>query len=124
MGVWIFRGETQIIISIESESFWITNNNRVYCLLLSLRQDLRRLSLSNNLIEKLAARDFLGLAKLKYLDLSDNPLADLPPDVFRDIPVWQTLIQLIEIEFIVYSVHGGAGGRCYNFMAYAFRIDN
>lgn len=67
-----------------------------------MRQDLRRLSLDNNLIEKLAARDFLGLAKLKYLDISDNPLTDLPPDVFRDIPVWQTLIQLIEIEFIIH----------------------
>lgn len=50
-------------------------------------QDLRRLSLANNLIEKLAHRVFYKVSKLKYLDLSGNPLADLPPDVFTDITV-------------------------------------
>lgn len=50
-------------------------------------QDLRRLSLANNLIEKLAHRVFYMVSKLKYLDLSENPLTELPPDVFKDITV-------------------------------------
>lgn len=50
-------------------------------------QDLRRLSLANNLIEKLAHRVFYKVSKLKYLDLSENPLTDLPYNVFTDITV-------------------------------------
>lgn len=50
-------------------------------------QDLRRLNLANNLIEKLAHRVFYKVSKLKYLDLSENPLTDLEPDVFTDITV-------------------------------------
>lgn len=63
-------------------------------------QDLRNLSLANNLIEKLAHRVFYKVSKLKYLDLSGNPLTDLPPDVFTDITVrigkmnWKCKIQL------------------------------
>lgn len=34
------------------------------------------------------------LSKLKFLDLSGNPLQNLPPDVFRDVPVNQ--IKFIE----------------------------
>lgn len=62
--------------------------NLIYTYIFVRLQDLRRLSLANNLIEKLAHRVFYKVSKLKYLDLSENPLTDLPPDhVFTDITV-------------------------------------
>lgn len=36
---------------------------------------------------ELVQRNFFMLTRLKYLDLSGNPLQDLQPDVFRDVPV-------------------------------------
>lgn len=50
-------------------------------------QDLRRLNLADNSIVELVQRNFFMLTRLKYLDLSGNPLQDLQPDVFRDVPV-------------------------------------
>lgn len=50
-------------------------------------QELRRLNLADNSIGELVQRIFFMLSKLKYLDLSGNPLQELPPDVFRDVPV-------------------------------------
>lgn len=76
-------------------------------------QDLRRLSLAENLIVELVPRVFYMLGKLKYLSLSGNPVSilifrsftshfaltsfssssssfqlnDLPPDVFKDVLV-------------------------------------
>lgn len=35
----------------------------------------------------LVVRIFFGLKKLKYLDLSGNPLVKLPAVVFQDVPV-------------------------------------
>lgn len=52
-----------------------------------LFQDLRRLNLADNLINELVPRVFFMLGRLKYLDISKNPLNDLPPDVFKDILV-------------------------------------
>jgi Leucine-rich repeat (LRR) protein len=43
--------------------------------------------LADNLMEELVPRLFQQLTRLKYLDLSGNPLDDLTPDVFRDIMV-------------------------------------
>lgn len=63
-----------------------TRSHRYWFILLFL-QELRRLNLADNLIEKLAHRVFYKVSKLKYLDLSENPLTDLTPDVFRDITV-------------------------------------
>ena len=45
------------------------------------------LSLADNSLEEMVPRLFQQLTKLKYLDLSGNPLEDLTPDVFRDIMV-------------------------------------
>lgn len=50
-------------------------------------QELKRLNLANNLIDKLVNRVFYMLLKLKYLDLSGNPLSNLPPEAFKDISV-------------------------------------
>jgi len=43
--------------------------------------------LADNSIVELVQRNFFMLSRLKYLDLSGNPLQDLQPDVFRDVPV-------------------------------------
>lgn len=51
------------------------------------KKDLRKLNLAYNSIEELVQRLFYMLGKLKYLDLSGNPLQDLPPEVFKDIQV-------------------------------------
>lgn len=40
-----------------------------------------------NSIVELVPKVFYLLGKLKHLDLSGNPLTDLPPDVFKDIMV-------------------------------------
>lgn len=45
------------------------------------------LNLADNLLEEMVSRLFQQLTKLKYLDLSGNPLEDLTPDVFRDVMV-------------------------------------
>lgn len=56
------------------------------------QQDLRRLNLAVNSIVELVPKVFYLLGKLKHLDLSGNPLIDLPPDVFRDIMVRMIVI--------------------------------
>lgn len=43
--------------------------------------------MADNLLKELKPRTFQLLSKLKLLDLSANPMDDLPPDVFRDIQV-------------------------------------
>ena len=50
-------------------------------------QDLRTLNLADNSLVDVATKVFQMLTKLKALDLSRNPLEDLPPDVFKDIIV-------------------------------------
>lgn len=56
-------------------------------------QSLKRLNLADNAILVLVQRVFYHLNKLKYLDLSENPLAELPPDVFQDITVCTLYLQ-------------------------------
>lgn len=43
--------------------------------------------MGHNLISVLPQRVFYMLNRLKYLDLSGNPLDGLPIDVFKDVPV-------------------------------------
>lgn len=50
-------------------------------------QDLRTLNLADNSLVDVTTKIFQMLTKLKTLDLSRNPLEDLPPDVFKDIIV-------------------------------------
>lgn len=45
---------------------------------------------------ELVQRNFFMLSRLKYLDLSGNPLQDLQPDVFRDVPVSCLQIQMFK----------------------------
>lgn len=62
-------------------------------------QDLRTLNLANNQIGEITSRPFSKLSKLQHLDLSDNHLKDLPPEVFRDISV-----SVFDVD-IVFTVH-------------------
>ena len=66
-------------------------------------QDLKRLNLAHNKIGTLVPRVFYQLNRLKYLDLSGNPLSKLPPDVFNDISVrvhfsgWKCFSQTVSL---------------------------
>jgi Leucine rich repeat len=50
-------------------------------------QNLTTLNLADNSLEEIVPRLFFQLGKLRILDLSGNPLTELPPDPFRDITV-------------------------------------
>lgn len=50
------------------------------------------LNLSGNKLETLPKKAFEGLHELKVLDLSDNNLTDLHPDLFKDMPKLQKII--------------------------------
>ena len=52
------------------------------------------LNLADNSIADLETKVFQMLTKLKNLDLSRNPLEDLPPDVFKDVIV-STMARLL-----------------------------
>lgn len=61
-------------------------------------QDLRTLNLADNSLVDVTTKIFQMLTKLKTLDLSRNPLEDLPPDVFKDIIVSWLIFQ----EFFIF----------------------
>lgn len=48
-------------------------------------RELQHLAVDNNLIEKLDADTFVGLADLELLDLSRNRIGVLPESIFRDL---------------------------------------
>lgn len=50
-------------------------------------QELHKLNFARNQIDSLHAKSFHMLTKLRVLELSENPLEDLPPDAFKDITV-------------------------------------
>lgn len=45
------------------------------------------LNLRENSIDVLYDRPFFMLTNLQYLDISENMLQDLPPEVFKDVQV-------------------------------------
>ena len=53
----------------------------------STLQNLRTLNLADNAVKELMPRLFQNLMRLKYLELSGNPIDDLKSDVFRDVMV-------------------------------------
>lgn len=52
---------------------------------------LKRLTLARNRLSEFVPRLFYGLHRLEELELSDNPLQDLEPEVFRDVRLLRTL---------------------------------
>lgn len=57
--------------------------------------------MGDNSIEELPQRVFLMLGKLEYLDLSNNPLQNLIPDVFKDIMVSEYTLDFIFFAYLV-----------------------
>lgn len=61
------------------------------------------MSLADNLIVELVPRVFYMLGKLNSIDLSGNPLIDLPPDVFKDILVSKKIAHFLLETFYKFN---------------------